>query len=75
MPDEPISNDNAELQRDDLLSKFEQQDVSMYGLLKTLLSSSTMPHIILILFLSVIFYTTARIDSVSYTHLTLPTKA
>ena len=65
MPDEPISNDNAELQRDDLLSKFEQQDVSMYGLLKTLLSSSTMPHIILILFLSVIFYTTARIDSLT----------
>ena len=65
MPDEPKSNDNAELQRDDLLSKFEQQDVSMYGLVKTLLSSSTMPHIIMILFLSVIFYTTARIDSLT----------
>ena len=65
MPDEPESNINGELQREDLLSKYEQQDVSMFGLLKTLLSSSTMPHIILILLLSVIFYITARIDSLT----------
>ena len=65
MPDEPESNNDAELERGDLLSKYERQDVSMYGLLKTLLSSSTMPHIILILFLSVIFYTIARIDSMT----------
>jgi len=45
MPDEPESNNKGELQREDLLSKYEQQDVSMFGLLKTLLSRSTMPHI------------------------------
>ena len=65
MPDEPESNNKGELQREDLLSKYEQQDVSMFGLLKTLLSRSTMPHIILILFLTVIFYIIARIDSLT----------
>jgi len=62
MPNKPEPEDKGELQRDDLLSKYEQQDVSMFGLLKTLLSSSTMPHIILIISLSIIFYITARID-------------
>ena len=65
MPNKPEPEDKGELQRDDLLSKYEQQDVSMFGLLKTLLSSSTMPHIILIISLSIIFYITARIDSLT----------
>ena len=47
------------------LSKYEQQNVSMFSLVKTLLSTSTMPHIILIILLSVIFYIIARIDSMT----------
>ena len=50
---------------DDLLSIYEQQSVSMFSLIKTLLATSTMPHIILIVLLSVIFYIIARIDSMT----------
>ena len=50
---------------DDLLSIYEQQSVSMFSLIKTLLATATMPHIILIILLSVIFYVIARIDSMT----------
>ena len=50
---------------EDMLSQFEQQNISMYGLIKTLLSKSTMPHIILITVLSAILYLLARSESLT----------
>ena len=56
--------ENVNLEQD-MLSQFEQQNVSMYGLIKTLLSKSTMPHIILITVLSAILYLLARSESLT----------
>ena len=56
--------ENINLEQD-MLSQFEQQNVSMYGLIKTLLSKSTMPHIILITVLSAILYLLARSESLT----------
>tara|TARA_B100000965_G_scaffold404398_1_gene435014 strand:- start:1988 stop:3361 length:1374 start_codon:yes stop_codon:yes gene_type:complete len=57
---ETISNSS-----EDILSKFEEQNVSMISLVKTLLSTSTMPHIILITLLSTILYIIAKVDSLT----------
>ena len=65
MPDEPESDVNGELEQENVLSKYEQQSVSIFGLAKTLLSISTMPHIIVIVILSVTFFITARIESLT----------
>ena len=65
MPESSESINHVTELEDDILSKYEQQNVSMFSLVKTLLSTSTMPHIILIILLSVIFYIIARIDSMT----------
>ena len=65
MPESSESNNYVAELDEDILSKYEQQSVSMFSLVKTLLSTSTMPHIILIILLSVIFYIIARIDSLT----------
>ena len=57
---ETISNSS-----EDILSQFEEQNVSMVSLVKTLLSTSTMPHIILITLLSTILYIVAKVDSLT----------
>ena len=50
---------------EDILSQFEEQNISMVSLVKTLLSTSTMPHIILITILSTILYIAAKVDSLT----------
>ncbi|DAC54609.1 MAG TPA: hypothetical protein HA359_01940 [Candidatus Poseidoniaceae archaeon] len=50
---------------EDILSQFEEQNISMVSLVKTLLSTSTMPHIILITLLSTILYIVAKVDSLT----------
>ncbi len=57
---ETISNSS-----EDILSQFEEQNISMVSLVKTLLSTSTMPHIILITLLSTILYIVAKVDSLT----------
>ena len=54
---------------DDGLTELASQDTSIFGLLKTLLSTKTLPHIVALAVVSSFLY------AVSYTHLTLPTKA
>ena len=63
MPNKLKSDVDGEVQQENVLSKYEQQNVSIFALAKTLLSISTMPHVILIVILSVAFFITARIDS------------
>ena len=65
MPDSSESNNPGLDLADNMLTKYEQQSASMFSLVKTLLSTSTMPHIILIVLFSAILYTVARIDSVT----------
>ena len=50
---------------EDILSQFEEQNISMVSLVKTLLSTSTMPHIILITLISTILYIVAKVDSLT----------
>ena len=65
MADSVESSDDGDSLQNDALSIYEQQNISMFRLIKTLLSTSTMPHIILIILLSVILYITARVDSLN----------
>ena len=65
MADGVESNNDGDSLQNDTLSIYEQQNISMFRLVKTLLSTSTMPHIILIILLSVILYITARVDSLN----------
>ena len=50
---------------EDILSQFEEQNISMVSLVKTLLSTSTMPHIFLITILSTMLYIAAKVDSLT----------
>lgn len=49
----------------DLLAEYETSNVSLVSLARTLLSSSTMPHIILVTILSAILYITSSADSLT----------
>ena len=49
----------------DLLAEYENSNVSLISLARTLLSSSTMPHIILVIILSAILYITSSADSLT----------
>lgn len=65
MADGKDSNNHSDAIHNDALSIYEQQNISMIRLIKTLLSTATMPHIIMIILLSVLLYISARIDSLN----------
>ena len=65
MADGKDSNNDSDAIHNDALSIYEQQNISMIRLIKTLLSTATMPHIIMIILLSVLLYISAGIDSLN----------
>jgi len=60
--DSETSNEHID---NSVLSELANQQTSIWGLIKTLLSPQTLPHIALIVILSTTFYITASIDSLT----------
>lgn len=59
------SETNIEHSDNSVLSELANQQTSIWGLIKTLLSPQTLPHIALIVILSTTFYITAGFDSLT----------
>ena len=59
------SETNVENHDNSVLTELANQQTSIWGLIKTLLSPKTLPHIALIVILSTIFYITAGFDNLT----------
>ncbi|GIR34114.1 MAG: hypothetical protein CM15mP47_3400 [Methanobacteriota archaeon] len=53
---------------DKILTDYERHNVSMMRLIKSLLASSTMPHVALIVMLSSVLYIMAGFSSLTFSH-------
>lgn len=62
MADVELSN---EVSSDAILREYENQNVSMVKLVKTLLSTATMPHVVMIVIASTVFYLLAGLNSLT----------
>ena len=62
MADVELSN---EVSSDAILREYENQNVSLVKLVKTLLSTATMPHVVMIVIASTVFYLLAGLNSLT----------